>query len=168
MYQKHHLTRQTIELALASHPELNTSSLASLLGTSPDQLRDLLVHYGLREKQSRQEFETTHIDKWDLIAHLRQNPQSSIEQLSSTFNISESSLQRLMSEYGVSLPKGPKIPLSPDEMENKVRHYCLNSRFTRKEIAMALGVSPPTVSNYVERLKAKGIIPDSFSFRRKK
>lgn len=168
MYQKHHLDRQTIESALSSHPDLSIPSLASLLGTSPDQLRELLIHYGFREKQARQEFETTHIDKWDLVAHLRLNPQSSIEELSQTLHISESSLQRLFSEYGISLPKGPKIPYSPDEMENKVRHYCLSTRLSRKDIAIRLGVSPPTVSNYVKRLKEKGTIPQEFSFRRNK
>lgn len=166
MYNSQPLSRQTIESALESHPDVNTKELASLLGVSPETLRGLLVHYGFREKQVSRGFETTEIPKWDLVAYIRNQPNTTIDEIAEAFSVSSASVDRLMSEYDLSLPKGPKIPWSPEEMERKVKHFCLHTRLNRKEIASRLGVSPPTVSNYVSRLKEKGVIPPEFTFRR--
>lgn len=158
------ISRNEVETLVKEYPHFSAKQIGDMLGVSRDVIYQF--YHNRRKKKCNQEYNSVTSDQITLA--LRNEPNLTLREIAELLGSSVSQIERTMRGNHIKIGhKGRKIPFSESELEDRVEYYVKHTGMQRQEIAAELGVTAPTVGNYVKRLKKLGRVENNFSFRLK-
>lgn len=160
--------KREVEELLKQNPNYKPAELASMLGVGIELIYTILKQYGWMKERQRSLVPFDEISEEDLRLKLKEKPNLTLEQIAKELNTSLSQVERVKRDGQFEpLHKGRKIPMSEEKLKDKIVELITKTGMQRQEMAWELGVTPPTVGNYVKVLKKEGRVPQDFSFRKR-
>lgn len=169
------IQKSEVETLRKDYPNASAKDIGSMLGVSVDVVHQLYNQYGwgkakrksstypyLAEKRCSHSSVTAN----QITSLLKDFPNLTLEKLANKLETSVGQVEKTMRENNLKIGhKGRKIPMTEEELEDEIEYLVKYTGMLRQEIAAELNVTPPTIGNYVKRLKEQGRIDKNFSFR---
>lgn len=164
------IQKSEVETLRLENPTLNAKQIGQMLGVGQDLIYQFYHQYGWVKPKPKNSngIDYNYITPDQIIQLLKDNPNLTTFEIAKILGTSISRVENTKSEHNIkSEHKGRKIPMTEDELKNRVEHLVKYTGMQRQEMAWELDVTAPTIGNYVKILKSEGRIDKDFSFRKR-
>lgn len=138
------ISKEELENYIAQNPNANLAQIAEHFGIEDATVSKIIRHHKIDYSKK---YPAPSIAKEELESYIKANPKATIREIAGHFNLSASTIYRLINIYGIEYENKKQYGISKEELESYIK---ANPDAMLKEIAQHFNVTPMTISNTIK------------------